>query len=411
MLDAELLTKIDAVARILRESRQVMGGIQLIFCGDFPQLPPVNGADKAFSSQVWTEANFRVVYNRGVHRQVAGPFMNLLQEVREGQLSELGRSLLLSRETSPSAINDCSANGVSVVPPILVATHLRADSFNSRLFDTLGGEMKRFEAVDTEGASFSLREPARATLDLKVGTQVMLTRNLTFTAQSGSVLLTNGQLGIVARWTDDGFPVIDCTFTQGSSPTRMLFKVPRVTHDVYVGESLWTREQLPLQQAWAVTIHKSQGSTYDKLVVDLKGTWAEGQVYVALSRVHSLDGLYLLGVNSATIRADEEALRFDRAMLAADTARRQQPQAFAAVASPVRVVRPVQTAASRHTAGNCAARRRPQAVEATEAASGVGNQDESLDLAPLSPETPGGFVARRIDGSRVIHTLVSKVEP
>lgn len=315
MVNADLL---DAVDRSLRQARgrraEAFGGVQVVLFGDPYQLAPVpgEGDERAyfedhyrsmwfFDARVWDETDLTIYELTTIHRQHEEEFKYMLNAVRHGQVTAeiAGRLNEVGARPAPTegAITLATTNGT-------------VTRINASQLARLPGRVLTARAEvsgDFGGRSF----PADESLELKVGARVMLLRN--DTANEGAQRWVNGSVGTVTRidstvWVEiDGErhevrPAIWEKFRYSYSPlTKALRK------DV-VAEFT----QFPLRLAWAVTIHKSQGQTYDRAVVDLgQRSFAPGQTYVALSRISALDGLFLTRpLRPSDIIVDENVVRF-----------------------------------------------------------------------------------------------------
>jgi len=298
MISGELLDKIDTVFQILRESDKPFGGIQMVFFGDFLQLPPVSKEGKAefaFKSIAWQTANVKTHILTKVFRQENQEFASALSDIRKGVLSESARAILNSRYNAEDTEPDKE--------PIILHTHNRDTSaINIQRLNELEGKRRSFFAVD-EGkpAACALLEKnciAETILDLKEGAQVMLLANIDQTQG-----LANGSMGIVTRFTSR-YPVVE--FYNGAS----MEVTPWEWEIQENGRRAAVRSQIPLKLAYAITTHKSQGMTLDKVKVFLGNCFEYGQAYVALSRARSKEGLFIASGNRKAIRAHPEALNF-----------------------------------------------------------------------------------------------------
>ena len=317
MVSADLM---DAIDRRMRTSRsrphEPFGGAQVVLFGDPYQLAPVPGRDEGerayyadhyrsmwfFDAKVWRETDLRIVELQTIHRQSDEDFRRMLSAVRHGEVTpEIGRAL--NEAGSRSAPED----GILT----LASTNATVTRINQTQLKRLPGEVKTARAEVHGEFGGAGGYPADASLELKVGAQVMFLRN--DTGGDGTPRWVNGTLGTVAKIgrtvtievdgeAHEVVPAVWEKFKYTYSSTRK-----RVTKDI-VGEFT----QFPLRLAWAVTIHKSQGSTYDQAVVDLgPRAFAPGQTYVALSRIRSLEGLYLTRpLRPSDIIVDEDVRRF-----------------------------------------------------------------------------------------------------
>lgn len=316
MVSADLM---DAIDRRLRTARsrpaEPFGGAQVVMFGDPYQLAPVLGRDPGerayyadhyrsiwfFDARVWQQADLRIVELQAIHRQVDADFRAMLTAVRHGMVTpEIGW-----------ALNQAGARPAPADALTLATTNARVTSINSAALGRLPGEPKTARADIAGEFGSSSSYPADEELRLKVGARVMFLRN--DTGGDGPPRWVNGTLGTVERIgrtvhvdvDGESHEVLPATWEKYrytySSATKRLSK------DV-VAEFT----QFPLRLAWAVTIHKSQGSTYDRAIIDLGAqAFAPGQTYVALSRLRSLDGLYLTRpLRPSDVIVDDDVRRF-----------------------------------------------------------------------------------------------------
>jgi len=260
MLNAATFDLIEELARITRRDTRPFGGMQVIVCGDFHQLPPVEGAF-AFEAESWSKTIRSSHELRTVFRQKDQAFIQILNEIRDGVLSSESRIKLMSRIGSRKDI------------PKLRSSRAAADRDNSCELEKLEGPTLVSTAIDKGVIIESIIAPA--VLNLRIGAKVILIWNLD--VQNG---LCNGSVGIVKEFRDitpvvefDGRPVI----------------IQPMTWEIKEGNA--SRTQLPLILGWAITIHKAQGMSLDCVDIELARLFAEGQGYTALSRVRSLQGL------------------------------------------------------------------------------------------------------------------------
>lgn len=301
------LQKIEAVARYIRKNDKAFGGIQLILCGDFLQLPPVlkstdssssqNPSDSkrfCFQSQAW-EKSIEISFElKEVHRQKDPEFVKILNFIRIGHVtSEIQERLL---KTGKQKIE---SNGILATQ---LCSHTNdANSINESKLENLTGEQKTFDCQDSDPNMKKLLDiqvPAPDKLVLKIGAQVMLLKNINL-----SIGLVNGARGVVVKYTD-GLPVVlfknKKEYT--AKPEKWIIKTP--------GGMIVTRRQVPLRLAWAFSIHKSQGLTLDCVEMSLSKVFEAGQAYVALSRAQSLDSLRVLDFDSKQVWANPDVLQY-----------------------------------------------------------------------------------------------------
>jgi ATP-dependent DNA helicase PIF1 len=311
MLDGELFDKIEALARAIRKDERPFGGIQLLLVGDFLQLPPIkkNGnVSFCFEAGKWNRAVELNLELRTVFRQNNSEFVDMLNSIRRGVCTPETAKILTA--TKNNMLNE--SNGVQATR--LYATNADVDRINNQKLDQLSGEMICLVADDSGEQPFLEQLDknclAPQKLCIKPGAQVMLLKNLD--TEGG---LTNGTRGVV-----------DCmveTEEEGLVP-RVLFETKNglcskvMTKETFslesFGKVVASRSQYPLRLAYAITIHKCQGMTLNKVELSLGNVFEYGQSYVALSRVSSLEGLRLLDFNPSVVKAHPRVLEFYRTM-------------------------------------------------------------------------------------------------
>ena len=329
MVRADVLDAIDAVLRHYRYRRDVpFGGVQVVMIGDLMQLQPVVHGDEErealakyyagpyfFQSKVMQEVQPVYIELDHVFRQQNEDFVRLLNEVRENRLSEQSRAMLAARYVPlPQAgmYSYHSASGDTCAPDdfhITLTTHnQQADDLNHRHLEELGGREYTFNAEVKKNFPES-SYPTEETLTLKEGARVMFIRN----DDQKPRRFYNGKLGIVANIGDDSI-VVRCE--DGDIEVEpMTWENIRYKEDVQSGkieeELLGTFTQYPLRLAWAITIHKSQGLTFDKVIIDAARAFAAGQVYVALSRCRTLEGIILSSpLQNVSLSNDRQVLDY-----------------------------------------------------------------------------------------------------
>src|SRR3989338_8963914 len=300
MLDARTLECVDSVCRALRRDGRPFGGIQTVFVGDFFQLPPVSNPDEeppafAFHSSAWMEVAPTVCYLTEQHRQADAAYLSLLAGVRRGAVTEEGRGLLHARRTDALA-------GASNTR--LYTHNVDVDRVNKERLDALPGDAHvfRMESHGSKKVVASLMKSCLSPefLELKAGARVMFTKN---DFEKGIV---NGTLGEIAAFdVESGMPVVR------TEDGRRIAAESAEWAIMDGGRTLAKIKQLPLRLAWAITVHKSQGLTLDSAVMDLARAFEYGQGYVALSRVKSSSGLFLLGMNERALQVHPEVLESD----------------------------------------------------------------------------------------------------
>jgi ATP-dependent DNA helicase PIF1 len=296
MVRADILDAIDVVLRHVRGNRRPLGDAQVLLIGDMHQLPPVvkdaewdvlktyYRSPYFFDSRVWPQLNAAQIELQRIYRQSDERFLKLLNGIRSRRLDADDFRRLRERYVP---------NFKPTEPGyVLLTTHNRkADSVNSNELSSLPGPSHAFEAR-IEGEFPETLFPCDAILQLKNGAQVMFIRN-----DTEADAYYNGKLAIVKRIDDTGITV---TFRDSGQDYTLHpetwenfgYRVEEKSGKV-VREELGTFRQYPLRLAWAITIHKSQGLTFDRVIIDAGRSFAAGQVYVALSRCRSLEGIVL----------------------------------------------------------------------------------------------------------------------
>lgn len=300
MLDAETLNSVDRVLRALRQpvlaEAKPFGGLQVIFVGDFFQLPPVSREGEvrfAFDSRAWRDANPVVCYLSEQHRQEDSVFLDLLNAVRRNEVEDVHYETLQSRMKKAPAKRATRLH-----------THnAEADAINTESLAEVKGTSRVFHM--TSKGSRTLVEALKQnclspeTLALKIGAQVMFTRN---NFEAGYV---NGTLGEVVDFAGSGYPIV-------KTKSGMRIEAMPGEWSVADGSKILAQiKQVPLRLAWAITVHKSQGMSLDAAIIDLSQAFEYGQGYVALSRVRSLEGLFLEGFNDRALQLHPEIVQQD----------------------------------------------------------------------------------------------------
>jgi ATP-dependent exoDNAse (exonuclease V) alpha subunit len=300
MISPKLFEEMDKILKFFKDPFEPFGGVQVILSGDFFQLPPIldEESDKIFAwqSPVWKDLDFRTCYLQKQFRQNEESLIKVLNEIREGKVSESSIAILNSR------MNIELHN--SFKPTRLHTHNINVDKINMEQLDKLKAKKKVFHAeVDGEyiliekifKTSLVLKE-----LSLKVGATVIFIKN---NIEKGYV---NGTTGVIVSFGEKGFPVV-----QTSSGMLIIASSENWSISDHSGATLAKVSQIPLRLAWALTIHKSQGMTLDSAEIDLSKTFEVGQGYVALSRVKSIEGLKLLGFNKKALEVNQLILKID----------------------------------------------------------------------------------------------------
>lgn len=316
MLGSELFTKLANIGARLKElegkNSLPFGGIQVVLCGDFYQLPPVKLGSKqvgsfAFTSPAWKELKVKMWQLTHIIRQNDRDFINILNTLRLGEINQSIIDLLGTCHVAYKPPPDDD-----IVPTKLMCVNKDVDAENNKRLKELKGDETVLTARDTIVLSFApfsderlkedIEKKVPGKLILKIGAQVVLIRNVDVLRK-----LVNGTRGVVVgfqwehiepnRETGERIsgtfwcPVIkwDCGLTEPLHPRQFRYK-----NRLF---GLICREQFPLKLAWSLTVHKSQGMTLSRAQITVGNAFENGQVYVALSRCVSLDGLWMSGAS------------------------------------------------------------------------------------------------------------------
>jgi len=322
MVRCDLLDAVDFVLRTVRRNSQPFGDVQVLMFGDMHQLPPVAREPEwnilqayyrspfFFDSLVWPRLNAAEIELRTIYRQSDARFLTLLSHIRERKMDADDIARLRERYHPDFKPTEKGY--------ILLATHnARADSVNSAELGKLAGRTYSFEA-QIEGEFPESLFPCDRVLVLKPGSQVMFIRNDTEDHR-----YYNGKLAVVKRIAGEDIVV---TFSDSGEDYALHredwenvdYSLDKESGQV-VKKVLGTFSQFPLRLAWAITIHKSQGLTFDKVIVDAGRSFAPGQVYVALSRCRSLEGIVLHSLIPPTaLHSDQRISDFSAAHHSSD---------------------------------------------------------------------------------------------
>ncbi len=305
MLSANTIDSVDRVVQMLRRDGRPFGGLQVIFVGDFFQLPPVmalnpDGSESnkrfAFASKAWKDLDLVMCYLHTQHRQSQWDFSTILNTLRKGDMQAAWLAILKTRLGQP----------VSHPNPVKLYTHnIDVDRINTQKLEELETDLKIYIATGSGDknlvAAITKSMLAPSTLALKVWAQVIFVKN------NPQKQYYNGTTGEVVGFNQsDGYPMVkvhDDLVIKAEPENRSIENASQIIANV---------KQIPLKLAWAITVHKSQGMTLDAAEMDLSRVFEPGQAYVALSRIKSLDGLHLLGLNEQWLRAHPLVLRADK---------------------------------------------------------------------------------------------------
>jgi RecA/RadA recombinase len=319
MLRADLLDAIDTILRFVRKQGNVpFGGVQIMFIGDLLQLPPVvkenewehlrSFYDSIYFFKALALKNNPPIYLEleKIYRQTDNEFISLLNNLRENRFTD--RDIVLLNKCYKPDFETTKHKGY-----IFLTTHNRkADAINSKALEELKSKSYSYDAV-IEGDFNEYNFPVEQSLILKEGAQIMFIKN----DYSGEQRYFNGKLGMVLDLTDDSITV---SFEDGTPPVVVepytwenkkysLNKESSEIEEKLVGKFI----HYPLKLAWAITVHKSQGLTFEKAVIDVSKAFAPGQIYVALSRLTSLNGLVLTAsIPTNSLACDKDISEYSR---------------------------------------------------------------------------------------------------
>ena len=317
MVRADVLDAIDTLLRHYRHRDNTpFGGVQVVFIGDMYQLSPVAKRDELeilrsfydgvhfFNSHVMQQVPLVYIELNKVFRQKNADFIQILDEVRQNKLTP--ESLTKLQKTyNPNFVPKEGE------PYITLTTHnYKADLINSAELKKIEGKSHKFMAT-IEGAFPPSNFPVETDLELKKGAKVMFVKNDTENPRR----FYNGKIGEVT-FIDNDYVMVTCPGEEGAiyvEPVtweNMTYKVNKETTELEEKRT-GSFTQIPLRHAWAITIHKSQGLTFDKAIIDAGDAFAPGQVYVALSRCRTLEGIVLKSkINSDSMRNESNILKF-----------------------------------------------------------------------------------------------------
>jgi ATP-dependent exoDNAse (exonuclease V) alpha subunit len=316
MLHPEEFDRVDFICKTARRSIAPFGGLQLICCGDFFQIPPVQSDGQfVIDAAAWKSAGMRTCYLHEQHRQGDEKLLHILDEIREGSVGDESLALLQSRLNAP------------VAAPIGIA---RLYTHNENVDEINDVELRKltkvpeviYEVLETGAAKLVEKLKKDHKLDrliLKKGARVMFTRN------NRSMGYVNGTLGEVVNFTNDGDSYNNNDEESGGSAAATSEVFPVVLtfggRRIIPSREAWEFEedgkvrasvkQMPLKLAWAITVHKSQGMTLDAAEIDLSRAFDRGMGYVALSRVKRLENISLLGLNERALEVSPRIKMLD----------------------------------------------------------------------------------------------------
>jgi ATP-dependent DNA helicase PIF1 len=325
MMSEKIFEMLDAIGKATRQNNRPFGGIQVIFLGDFYQLPPVGNRDEpetihyCFESPSWRDTfeKENVVQLTKIFRQTDVVYTKILNQIREGRVKKSSNDLLMS------LVGKQLEEGALIQPTKLFPVRIKVDAINAAKMAELETPELEFsvkytksstgsdknksssreytpEQIDNEIKNINNNLLCNDIIKLKVGAQVMCIVNIEL--PSGD-MICNGSQGVIIRFNESKLPVVK--YKNGYEMT-MNYHFWESDNISGIGVS-----QVPLILAWAITIHKSQGATMDAAEIDVgSGIFECGQTYVALSRVKSLEGLYLTSFDASKILINKKVREF-----------------------------------------------------------------------------------------------------
>jgi ATP-dependent DNA helicase PIF1 len=300
---------LDRLARAFkRKPDEPFGGMQIVLCGDFFQLPPVHRQGEqpayfAYQSDIWKKMNLKVCYLSEQHRQNDDSYLSLLNDIRANCVEDGSLQYLRDRykkDIDPDLFPD-------IIPTKLYSHNADVDAINDTELDKLR-QGERVFLMDTKGKSNLIDALVKSCLApmelrLKIGARVMFVRN---NQERG---YANGTLGVVISFDEiGGSPVVRIGNGREVVADRESWMIEED------GKIKAEISQVPLRLAWAITIHKSQGMSLDAAEIDLSKSFVAGMGYVALSRVKSLAGLKLVGFSHSALQVHPEILELDHSL-------------------------------------------------------------------------------------------------
>ncbi len=310
MISGEILDILDRVFRTIKENDKAMGGMQLLLFGDFLQLPPVTKqnfleqkSQFCFNSQAWRELDLKVFELKEIFRQSDEKFIKILNNLRFGEIDEDDVKHLTARLKAQD-------KNQAILPTILTSHNHKAQQINETELKKIPHSEYVFEAKYSgdERKIEILQKNCLASdlLKLKVGAQVMMIKN---TYQKEGII--NGSLGVVKGFSPQKQnPIVEFSNGKIITISKEEWAIEHYDSEKKKIVTEAVMNQYPLILSWAITIHKAQGLTLDKISCDLSNIFSPGQAYVALSRAKNLEGVFITSIDFNKISANQEAVIF-----------------------------------------------------------------------------------------------------
>lgn len=301
MIAPTIFTAMDLILKAFKKSTLPFGGVQVILSGDFFQLPPVSRGNPvkrfAWQAPVWRDLELRTCYLQKKFRQINDPIILVLDEIRSGEITQKTHELLESRFHQELAIE--------FTPTKLYTHNMDVDRINLQELVALPTVAHTFKS-ENSGSKANIEKIFKSSLVLE---EITLKKDavVLFIKNNPEFGYVNGTTGVVTGFDEESkLPIVKLANNRSITVARENWMVENAKGEVSAKVS-----QLPLRLAWAITIHKSQGMTLDAAEIDLSKTFESGQGYVALSRIKTLQGLRLMGINDMALRVDALILSID----------------------------------------------------------------------------------------------------
>jgi len=302
MFDARRLDLVDRICKVIREPFLPFGGIQIVMCGDFFQLPPIQKNQKssfAYESMVWRNSDINICYLDEQFRQDDPEFINILNKIRSNKIGQ--------EELDQLEVRLHKQVNHHVNPTKIYTHNIDVDTINNNELDRIPKKELVYHMINYGSADLvkfltkSCLAPEE--LKLKEGAMVMFVKN---SFNDGYV---NGTLGQVIGFEsdDEHYPIIEIKSGKKIVAEPTIWRI----HDDEE-KTIASIKQIPLRLAWAITVHKSQGMSLDVAEIDLSKSFERGMGYVALSRVKSLDGIRLIGMNQMSLKVNQLIVEKDK---------------------------------------------------------------------------------------------------
>lgn len=331
MMDFDYMSKVNDVMQIVRRSNQIFGGIQVVFAGDFYQLPPTQKGRMEpyylFESQLWADLIEKTVILKQVYRQSKQEFVNLLMNLRDSRIDQSVHDTMDMLGKNRLKVE----NGIK--PTMLFCRNMNVDAVNMMELKRIDETLFTFKSEEKYKSEVEKKEHKDSfsfvdDLKLKVGAQVMCLINM-----DPELGIVNGSRGVVTHIHSKEHPqeyrddedvgveeYVEVRFLTGYTH-RFTREKQEATSQV--GEVVASKTQYPFKLSWALTIHKSQGATIDLLDVDLAGCFAPGQAYVAISRGTSLDTLRVRNFSKRAVITSPKVVAFHDTIESMDRKRKR----------------------------------------------------------------------------------------